>query len=90
MQKVYYANCRLNGTTALLAGPFLTATEAEEAMEIVGPVAVKDRKDLAKASFGVMQCNAPGSGAGYYNSHLPQRLILALAMAADGEGKLLQ
>lgn len=82
-QKVYYANCRLNGMTALLAGPFLEAGEAEEAMNLVHPIVIAQEPDTRKASFGVMECKAPGAGAGTYNHVLPERLMGGLAMLAN-------
>ena len=73
--KVYYANCRLGGKTSLLAGPFPTPNQAEAALDIVGPLAVKDEPLTQSASFGVMQCNAPGQGLGRYNSIVPPELF---------------
>jgi hypothetical protein len=72
---VFYWNCRLNGRTALLAGPFATAEIAQEAGECVSPICVNYRPETHKATFGVMRCKAPGQGGGVYNDQLPERLI---------------
>lgn len=79
-QKVYYANARLLGKTALLAGPFLSAPEAEKTLDIVGPIFVQMEPRAANASFGVMECNAPGPKAGDLNHMLPNELIATLAI----------
>lgn len=72
---VYYWECRLNGMTALLAGPFATADLAEQCAEIVSPICVQYRPETRKASFGVMQCLAPGPHPGFYNEQLPPMLM---------------
>lgn len=69
--KVYYSNARRGGKTMLLCGPFLTAQEAEQTLEIVGPVCVEENPETRLASFGVVQMNAPGDGPGPYNHLLP-------------------
>ena len=73
--KVYYWNCRLKGQTALLAGPFASAELAEQCADIVSSVCVHYRPETRKASFGVVQMNAPGDGNGIYNEILPQHLM---------------
>ena len=81
-QKVYYWNARLNGQTALLAGPFLTAQEAEACADIVSPLFIAEHPKAAYASFGVMRCNSPGvpSEKVLYNKHLPDKLYGKLAI----------
>lgn len=78
--KVYYWNARLNGKTALLSGPFLTASEAEATANTVSPAFILDEPAASNATFGVMECNAPGAGQGVYNHLLPQHLARNLAM----------
>jgi len=73
--KVYYYNCRLNGDTALLAGPFESAELAEKCGEYVGPTTVDEHPEARKATFGVVEMNKPGAGAGFYNYLLPNELI---------------
>jgi hypothetical protein len=73
--KVYYANARLGGKTMLLAGPFLTAKEAEETLNLIGPRVVKENPECRKATFGVVEMRAPGDGPGHYNDMLPERLM---------------
>ncbi len=77
--KVYYSNCRMSGRTSLLAGPFLTPQEAEATLQIVGKLATVEFPESVAATFGVVQLNAPGGGAGYYNSKLPDHLARNLA-----------
>ena len=72
---VYYWNCRLDDMTALLAGPFATAEIAEQAGQYVSPICVHYRPETHKATFGVMQCLAPGQGGGVYNDTLPKSLM---------------
>lgn len=79
-QKVYYWNARLNGKTALLSGPFLTANEAEATADIVSPLAILEQPECEKAHFGVMQCNWPGAGEGRFNKDLPPELAMNLAV----------
>jgi hypothetical protein len=79
-QKVYYWNARLGGKTAVLAGPFMTASEAEETANIVSPVFILDEPAAEQASFGVMQVNAPGCGDGRYNNFLPPEIMVNLAV----------
>lgn len=79
-QRVYFANARLMGKTALLAGPFLTAPEAEKTLDIVGPAFVQMEPRAKGATFGVMECNAPGPGAGELNHLLPNEMIASLAV----------
>jgi hypothetical protein len=73
--KVYYWNCRLNTMTALIAGPFATAELAEACADYVSPIVVAEKPECRKASFGVVQMNAPGNGPGHYNQYLPQHLM---------------
>ena len=79
-QKIYYANARLGGKTALLAGPFITANEAEATLDIVGPAFINEEPLAVSASFGVMQCNIPGPCSGRYNHLLPPELYQNLAI----------
>jgi len=72
--KVYYWNCRLNGKTSLLAGPFVSADLAEQCGDIVGYRALDEHPELRGATFGVVEMKAPGMGGGIYNEMLPQRL----------------
>lgn len=74
-EKVYYWNCRLDGKTSLLAGPFATPQLAEECADIVSPVCVNYQPATSKASFGVVEVNAPGCGPGVYNEILPPNLM---------------
>jgi hypothetical protein len=80
VEKVYYWNARLNGKTAVLSGPFLTAAEAEMTADAVSPAFLVDQPEARRASFGVMQVNAPGCGEGRYNHLLPARLLGNLAI----------
>lgn len=75
VEKVYYWNCRLNGMTALLAGPFVSAELAEACADLVSSVCVQYRPETHKATFGIVQMNAPGNGPGIYNEILPQSLM---------------
>ena len=75
IDKVFYWNCRLNGRTALLAGPFASAELAEQAADFVGPVCIQYRPETRKATFGVVRMNAPGLGMGIYNEILPEKLL---------------
>lgn len=79
--KVYYWNARLNHKTALLSGPFLTAKEAEDTADVVSPIFLQECAEARQATFGVMECKAPGAGEGRYNNHLPAHLIRNLAIA---------
>lgn len=79
-QKIYYANARLGGKTALLAGPFITPNEAEATLDIVGPAFIADEPLAESASFGVMQCLIPGPCSGRYNYLLPPELYQTLAI----------
>lgn len=74
VSQVYYWNCRLNGMTALLAGPFVSAQLAEQCGDYVGQTCVEENPETRKASFGVVQLRAPGKGPGKYNFLLPQKL----------------
>ncbi len=74
VSKVYYWNCRLNSMTALLAGPFLEAKDAEACGDYVGPACIEENPDARKASFGVVELKAPGDGPGKYNHLLPAKL----------------
>ena len=74
VSKVYYWNCRLNGKTALLAGPFLEASDAEACGDYVGEACIKENSEARKASFGVVELKAPGDGPGRYNHLLPMKL----------------
>ena len=80
VEKVYYWNARLNGKTAVLAGPFLTAPEAEATADIVSPRFIEDAPEARNATFGVMEVNAPGMGEGRYNNILPHHLLGNLAI----------
>lgn len=73
-QRVYYANARLLGKTALLAGPFGNAPDAEKCLDIVGPAFLQMEPRATQATFGVMECNAPGPKAGDLNHLLPTEL----------------
>ncbi len=73
--KVYYGNARRGGKVMLLTGPFLTAREAEATLDLVMPRAVKEHPELALASVGVVELNAPGDGPGPYNDMLPERIM---------------
>ena len=79
--KVYYWNARLNHKTALLSGPFLTAKEAEETSNVVSPVFLMECPEARLATFGVMECRAPGAGEGRYNDLLPPQMVRNLAIA---------
>lgn len=79
-QKVYYWNARLDRKVALLAGPFLTASEAEATANTVSPIFINECPEAVSATFGVMQCNAPGAGEGRYNNHLPAHLARNIAV----------
>lgn len=72
--KVYYWNCRLDGRTALLAGPFVNATLAEECGDYVGLACIEENPETRRATFGVVQMNAPGQELGKYNYLLPAKL----------------
>ena len=72
--EVYYANCRLNGATSLLAGPFVSAELAEKCLEIVGPLSIRKQPETRRATFGVVKMKAPGQGMGYFNKNLPAEL----------------
>ena len=86
--KVYYWNCRLQGKTALLAGPFLTAGEAEACADIVSPIAIMQHPEAGNATFGVVEMNAPGLGAGELNNFLPKDMLGNMLLLADNvEGK---
>jgi len=74
-QKLYYWNARLNGKTALLSGPFLTASEAENTADIVSPIFIQEHPEALNATFGVMQCKSPGAGYGINNKYLPHNLF---------------
>lgn len=80
VKKVYYWNARLKGKVALLSGPFLTAREAEETADIVSPRFITEQPEAINATFGVMQCNAPGIGEGEYNNLLPYNMLGNLAI----------
>lgn len=73
--KVYYWNARLNGQTALLTGPFLTAAEAEKTADIVSPVFILKEPAAKNATFGVVEMNAPGDGPGLLNQYLPPEML---------------
>lgn len=62
----YYTNARLNGKTALLAGPFSTAQEAEVCIDLVGPIFTAEEPRALAATFGVMSVNKH-AGLGLYN-----------------------
>lgn len=74
VRHVYYSNCRLNGRTSVLAGPFEEASQAEASLDSVAPVCVNYRPETSKASFGVLRVRAPGLGGGIYNDILPESL----------------
>lgn len=80
VSKVYYWNARLGGKTAVLSGPFLTAAEAEATADIVSPVWLLQEPSAEKATFGVMEVNAPGMGEGFLNDYLPPNLLGNLAI----------
>jgi hypothetical protein len=80
VEHVYYWNARFKGKTALLAGPFLTPQEAEATADFVSPVFLLQCPEAVNATFGVMQCNAPGAGEGRYNEYLPNNLLGNLAI----------
>jgi hypothetical protein len=75
VNRVYYYNCRGGGMTALLAGPFVSAQLAEQCGEYVGPQCVEDHPETKRATFGVVELNAPGNGPGHYNHLLPEALM---------------
>lgn len=62
----YYTNARLNGKTALLAGPFLTQAHAERYIDVCGPMFVNDEPASVAATFGAMSAKA-FAGYGIYN-----------------------
>lgn len=78
--KVFYWNARLNGKTALLAGPFLTAKEAEETSNVVSPPFINECPEGLRATFGVVRMRAPGAGEGRYNNLLPAHMARNLAV----------
>ena len=65
----YYTNARLNGKTALLAGPFFTVEEAEFCIELCQPLFEAEAPLGEFASLGVMSVNAH-AGLGHYNKAL--------------------
>ena len=79
-QKVYYWNARFNRKTCLLSGPFLSAAEAEATADYVSPILLAQCPEAAQATFGVMECNAPGPGEGRYNEFLPAHLVGSIAV----------
>lgn len=81
--KVYYSNARLGGKVMLLCGPFLTAQEAEATLDVIGHMVIKEHPETKRASFGVMQCNAPGDGPGPYNDRLPDRMLGNLGLGVS-------
>ncbi len=81
--KVYYSNARLGGKTMLLCGPFLTAKEAEETLDVIGHMVIKENPETNKANFGVVQMNAPGDGPGPYNERLAQRMLGNLGLGVS-------
>jgi hypothetical protein len=80
VKHVYYWNARLWRKTAILAGPFLTAKEAELTADIVSPIFIMQHPEANKATFGVLQVNAPGIGEGDLNHVLPPHLMGNLAV----------
>lgn len=85
--KVYYWNARYQGKTALLSGPFLTAPEAEATADVVSPLFLNECPEARNATFGVMECNAPGPYPGRYNKHLPEAQMGAIMILSDGLNK---
>lgn len=67
--KVFYTNARLNGKTCLLAGPFMSSAEAENMLDVVGPMFTRDEPKAEFASFGVMSVTGH-AGFGIYNKVL--------------------
>ncbi len=82
--KVYYWNARYKGKTALLSGPFLTAPEAEATADIVSPLFLLECAEAKNATFGVMECNAPGPYPGCYNQNLPDAQKGGIVLLVDG------
>jgi hypothetical protein len=80
VEKVYYWNARYKGKTAVLSGPFLTAPEAEATADVVSPRFLMECHEAHNATFGVMECKAPGCGEGRYNKILPYNLLGNLAI----------
>jgi hypothetical protein len=72
---VYYWNCRGGGKTALLAGPFVSASIAEACGNYVGPACIEEHPETRRATFGVVEVKAPGDGPGVYNHLLPEHLM---------------
>ncbi len=62
----YYAECRLNGKTALLAGPFPEERFALAVLDAVAPSTIKDTPEAEFATFGAMSVNTH-IGYGRYN-----------------------
>lgn len=67
--KFYYVNARLEGKTALLAGPVMTVGEAENLIDICYEVFHLEEPMAPFASYGVMSVNA-FAGYGIYNKAL--------------------
>lgn len=65
----YYTNARLNGKTALLAGPFMEADRAEHYIDVCGPLFVAMEPRATAATFGVMSVKA-FAGYGLFNKEL--------------------
>lgn len=65
----YYTNARLNGKTALLAGPFMSIEKAEHYIDVCGPLFVEQEPAAKGATFGVMSCKK-FAGYGIYNQHI--------------------
>lgn len=83
LRHLYYWECRLNGMTAILAGPFADAETAEKCGNIVGPICVEQQPETRKATFGVMRVNVPGCGLGKYNEILPDDIRGELMIDLD-------
>ena len=77
--KFYYTNARMNGKTALLAGPFPDAETAGKCIDLLGPAFIEADPAAENASFGVMECNAP-CGPGIFNNALPAFGIIPLTI----------
>lgn len=68
-QTYYYTNARYEGKTALLAGPFDTAVEAEACIDPCYEFFHEDDPFAQFASYGVVSVNQ-WSGYGNYNKLL--------------------
>lgn len=62
----FYTNARLNGKTALLAGPFIDIGRAEHYIDVVSPMFIAQEPAAQAATFGVMRVQG-FAGYGIYN-----------------------